>query len=126
VGGGEFVAAGSHQPAFIVRSAGSRVEVVTPDGPWCGPCESLEGVIPEFRFHVGEGETLVLITDGIVEARAADRSWFGEERLAAALATCAARPARATLDAVFAAVEAFTERQDDDRTVVVVRRTAGG
>jgi sigma-B regulation protein RsbU (phosphoserine phosphatase) len=124
VGDGRFVAAGSHQPAFVVRADGRHVEIVPPDGPWCGPCESLEGLVPEFHFRVGEGDALVLITDGIVEARAADGTYYGEERLAALLAGAPVDGARAALDAVFASVESFAAQQDDDRTVVVVRRTA--
>jgi sigma-B regulation protein RsbU (phosphoserine phosphatase) len=124
VGDGEFVAAGSHQPAFVARASGRQVEIVEPDGPWCGPCEDLQGLVPEYRFRVAEGDVLLLITDGMVEARDAGGALFGEERLAALLAGAPLDSARGALDAVLAGVDGFSARQDDDRTAVVVRRTA--
>ena len=49
--------------------------------------------LPEVAHTIEQGETLVAVTDGVVEGRGPDGSSYGEERLAARLAASAGRPA---------------------------------
>jgi sigma-B regulation protein RsbU (phosphoserine phosphatase) len=65
-----------------------------------------------------------MCTDGILERRAADGTFFGEERLRDLVRERKASSATAVLDAIFEASEAFgrTRPWEDDATVVVVRR----
>ncbi len=80
--------------------------------------------------RIEPGDMLVLYTDGITEAPAADASQFGEARLVQALhAATAAQPGAALVaqglhDALLAAVHAFTGDvpQFDDISLVVVAR----
>jgi phosphoserine phosphatase RsbU/P len=118
VGDGRFVAAGAHQPIFISRTDGA-VDVVDPSGPWCGLGPTVRP--PEYEFRVGPGETLCLITDGIVEAPGDHDDLFGEDRLCETLAGPLGS-APATLAAIFSRVEAFASMQPDDMTAVVLRR----
>jgi phosphoserine phosphatase RsbU/P len=118
VGDGRFVAAGAHQPIFISRTDGA-VDVVDPSGPWCGLGPTVRP--PEYEFRVGPGETLCLITDGIVEAPGDHDDLFGEDRLCETLAGPLGS-APATLAAIFTRVEAFASMQPDDMTAVVLRR----
>ncbi|MGW0658314.1 SpoIIE family protein phosphatase [Streptodolium elevatio] len=75
------------------------------------------------RLHLHPGESLVLYTDGITEARDADGSLFGESRLAGLLAE---QPpglaAAALLDAVTETVHAFAGHRDmdDDQAAIVL------
>jgi sigma-B regulation protein RsbU (phosphoserine phosphatase) len=119
VGGGRFVAAGAHQPIFIAR-LGGRVEVVEPAGGWCGI--GRQAAAQEYSFEVGPGETLCLITDGIVESRGSGTELFGEDRLREVLSTKAGSPAAQSLDELFTAVERFSSVQADDMTAVLLRR----
>jgi phosphoserine phosphatase RsbU/P len=120
MGDGRFVAAGAHQPIFISRANGA-VDVVDPSGPWCGLGPMVRP--PEYEFRVGPGETLCLITDGVVEAPGDHDDLYGEDRLCAVL-TGPLGSAPETLAALFSSVETFASMQTDDMTAVVLRRKA--
>ena len=77
------------------------------------------------------GDTLVMYTDGITEARAPgymsdtdEHEMFGVERLMEALNACTGMP-QCAIDSVHKALYAFTHKleRDDDQTLVVVQRT---
>jgi sigma-B regulation protein RsbU (phosphoserine phosphatase) len=121
LGDGRFVAAGAHQPIFIAR-AGGVVDVVDPAGPWCGLGPSVRPT--EYEFRVGPGETLCLITDGVVEAPGDHGDLFGEDRLCELLSASPLGSAPETLATIFSRVEAFASMQNDDMTAVVLRRKA--
>lgn len=90
-------------------------------------------VIPETQFgpsqaiELAPGDILALVTDGFVEwARLGDkREEFGLPRLRESLAKHAALPAQDIIAAVAADVAAFVgaEPQQDDLTMVIIRRT---
>src|SRR5262249_46036501 len=68
------------------------------------------------------GDTLVLYTDGITEARSADGEEFGEARLVDILRNYCHLPVKPLLQAVIAAVQQFTGgEQQDDITLVIAR-----
>ena len=119
LGDGRFVAAGAHQPIFLSRKTGG-VDVIEPNGPWCGLGPKVQP--REYEFEVKPGETLCLITDGVVEAPDHKGELFGEERLAGILAKHGATTASEALAAIFTQVEAFASTQMDDMTAVVLRR----
>ena len=86
------------------------------------PLGSFAGVeYDELTFALHAGDVFVFCTDGVFEARGADGSDFGSERLRAVVSEHAHEPARQIVDAIFDAVEQFREgrRQDDDITAVV-------
>ena len=113
-----------HQPPLLFDTGKDRVIELTTGGTVIGP-------LPEVRFHRGmaylrPGDLLVMCTDGILERRAPDGTFFGEERLREVVREKRTASATAILDAIFDAAEAFgTGRAwEDDATVVVVRREA--
>jgi serine phosphatase RsbU (regulator of sigma subunit) len=68
------------------------------------------------------GDTLVLYTDGITEARGADGEEFGEARLLDTLRSYGHLPVGPLLQAVVGAVKEFTNgEQQDDITLVIAR-----
>ncbi|MDI5972698.1 SpoIIE family protein phosphatase [Streptomyces sp. SL13] len=76
------------------------------------------------RLHLAPGESLLLYTDGITEARDHDGEQFGEERLSEALAL--RRPTAAeVIETLTAAVRAFTGPGvvDDDQAALVLTAT---
>jgi phosphoserine phosphatase RsbU/P len=120
LGDGRFVAAGAHQPIFITRGGG-YIEVVDSVGPWVGLTADPPG-IEEYEFRVAPGESICLITDGIVEAVDREGNLFDQERLTALLGAVGTAPAPEVLRVLFSAVEVFAAHQADDMTAVVLRR----
>jgi sigma-B regulation protein RsbU (phosphoserine phosphatase) len=121
MGDGRFVCAGAHQPVFIGR-AGGAVDILEPAGPWVGITKDVSPSVVEREFQVGFGDVLCLITDGVVEATAANGELFGEERLAALLCEPGPRTASQVLATIFERSEAFMASQADDMTSVILRR----
>jgi serine phosphatase RsbU (regulator of sigma subunit) len=79
-------------------------------------------VLEPARLLLAPGDTLVLYTDGVVDARAFGGERFGEERLRAAVDAAAGGDAEAVATAVDEAVAAFEpDVQRDDRAIVVLR-----
>jgi hypothetical protein len=71
-----------------------------------------ESTYAESTFHQGENEQITLVTDGVVEARAASGELFGFERTAAVAAQSA--------ESIAKTAQAFG--QDDDITVLTLSR----
>ncbi len=109
-----------HLPPLIVRNNRSVEEARTQG--------SLVGVLPEVHantavVHLEPGESCVLYTDGITEARGGPLgdAFFGEERLASALAECAGIPSEAIVERVqMLATQWIGDNHHDDIAVVAI------
>jgi len=97
-------------------------------------CERLEvggtlvGAFPDAVYEQAErqleaGDTIVLFSDGIVEAMNVEGEEFGEARIRDTIAPHAREPVETILDRLLSALERFTRGipQADDLTAVVVR-----
>jgi serine phosphatase RsbU (regulator of sigma subunit) len=80
------VARGGHPAPLVVRADGS-VEVLAPPGRALG-IFSDPGLEVQ-KVSLRPGDAVVFYTDGIVEARGPDGSFFGEKRLRTLLRLCA-------------------------------------
>ena len=125
-GEGAFDCAGAHLWPLVIdprTGLARRVEIA---GPWLGIVPDLPRV-PVTRLELGPGEVMCLYSDGLIEARNAAGEIYDLERLTRktidlvttgqSLDACAA--------ALLADVAAFAPEQDDDRTVLFVRRLPG-
>src|SRR5512138_416706 len=122
MGDGRFVAAGQHQPVFIARGGG-KVDVIEPAGPWVGLAPNVEPPpMPSYEFHLGKGDLVFFVTDGLLEAKDGGTDLFGEDRVRDLLARDGVPSASQALTDVFTAVERFSHQQEDDMTGVVLRR----
>lgn len=115
------IANAGHCPPLIVRRSGTIEEV-----PSTGPAA---GILPLARWcsvemGLDRGETLLLFSDGLVEAKSHDGEEFGAFRIAsAAEPTYAPRNARAIADAILEAVDRHADgAREDDLTLVVLKR----
>ena len=126
----ELVLAGHLQPVLVraaTRDAPARAELI-------GEFGTAVGLVPRMaltatRHHIAPGDTLLVYTDGVTERRRGgphgDREQFGPDRLLAAAARAAGRPAAQVVDAVRRAVEGFSaDPRDDDIALLAVRATA--
>lgn len=114
-------AVAGHPPPLLLRPDGST-EAVRATGPLVGLFE--DAAFPPESATLGLGETLVLYTDGVTEARR-EEELFGEARLAAALGQRPALEADALADEVLRAVAGFDNGdRRDDVAVLTVQRPA--
>ena len=114
-----------HNPLVLVPAAGPPRQVFRSSGTVIGllPGRAYAGE----SLDLGRGDALVLFTDGVGEAENAADEQLGDQRVLACLAGCAGRSARETVDALYGAVRDFAAGtlQNDDITIVAVRRAAG-
>jgi sigma-B regulation protein RsbU (phosphoserine phosphatase) len=116
------VVTGKHQDILVWRAAERRVEVVENDGAWLGVSRDLDGELNDHRIPMSQGDVALFFTDGVVEATSASGAMFGEERLATALTRAVTLTPAQAVEALFAEVMAYQPRQDDDVTMMLVKR----
>jgi sigma-B regulation protein RsbU (phosphoserine phosphatase) len=106
-------------PLALVRRAGGRVQTFGRPGTLLGLLPDPE--LRDSRTSLRRGDSLVLFTDGVTEARSQiDRNLFGYDRLHDVVAGLGDMPAEQMADAVQQAVLAFSGREISDDTVVLV------
>jgi len=113
------VCRGGH-PAPILLEAGGTTRFIGDPGRAIGVFE--DPVLTEQETHLGPGDTLVLYTDGVIEARAPDGAFFGEERLLCLLRSCVGLDASTIAGRIESAVLDFQENGSRDDVAVLVLR----
>jgi PAS domain S-box-containing protein len=108
---------GGHPPPLVARASG-RVEPVGTPNPLLGPAPHWQGTVS--RFTLESGDTLLLYSDGVTEARR-EGDLFGHDRL---VGTVEANHSSPTLvEAVEAAIMDFAKGYlTDDVAVLALRR----
>lgn len=107
-----------HNPPILVRGDGEVTRLSTGG--------TVLGVFPETAFEeqtltLGEGDRLVLFTDGVTEARNAEGEEFGDEGLIDAICRHRTLPAAALQQKLFDEALGFAEgRFQDDATLIVL------
>jgi sigma-B regulation protein RsbU (phosphoserine phosphatase) len=78
------------------------------------------------RLLLRPGDTLVVATDGLNEARNAQDELFGYQRLMRLVESLVDQPARSIADALLRTVQSFSagRAQEDDQTLIVLKGTA--
>ncbi len=111
---------GGHVPFLWYHAGIGKAEVVDLEG---GPPLGIlpDATYPETRLHLAHGDSLVLITDGVLECTDRSGEAFGFPRLTDVVET-AGRSQAALIPPILRAVEAFTAggRRHDDLTLVQV------
>ncbi|MFE9567317.1 PP2C family protein-serine/threonine phosphatase [Streptomyces sp. NPDC006692] len=114
------LASGGHPPVIIVRADGTADFLPTPGG-------LLVGILPSARFTAATsvltpGDTLLLYTDGLTEARTSqDRSsLYGDEALLAFAAGHAGKPPNVLIQSLTGLLNSFGEGVDDDTALLAL------
>jgi sigma-B regulation protein RsbU (phosphoserine phosphatase) len=114
------IANAGHPSPLIARRDGT-IEPIDSTGP-------VAGLLPTSRWcstqrRLSRGEWLLLYSDGLLEARTAEGSEFGTERIAAALAHNArgSRDARSIVNGVLANAREHDVAFEDDVTLLAIR-----
>jgi sigma-B regulation protein RsbU (phosphoserine phosphatase) len=113
------LASGGHPPALLLRADGTAEYRDTPGG-------QLVGILPDARFTVdtvrlGPGDTLLLYTDGLTEARVDnERGRFGDDALRDFATELAPTNASSAITAITALLAGFGAGVDDDVAVLAL------
>jgi serine phosphatase RsbU (regulator of sigma subunit) len=113
------VARGGHPAPLLLRADGS-VEALDPPGKVLGVFEDPD--LGDRTVHLGAGDAAVFYTDGIVEARGPDDSFFGEDRLWDLLRSCAGLEAPAIARRLRDVTLEYGEGNPSDDLAVLVLR----
>ena len=110
-----------HNPPMVVRLDGT-VEELTRGGPALGVFEVAN--YEEAFVEIQQGDTLVLYTDGVIEAADAEGREFGVKRLQQTVTVARELSAFKTTRAIMDATRAFsgTDSFTDDFTLMVIKR----
>ncbi|MFF8287612.1 PP2C family protein-serine/threonine phosphatase [Streptomyces sp. NPDC016309] len=119
-GGGGFditLAGGGHPPALLLRDDGTAAHLHTPGGVLIGVLSSPHVAVT--RTRLGPGDTVVLYTDGLTEARTASGR-YGDEELLAFVSGLAPSGAEPTVKALIDLLEGFGSGLDDDTALLAL------
>lgn len=119
------VTCAGHPPPLIVRADG-RVEEAETQGSLIGVLPEIESVSADVTLQ--PGETCLLYTDGIIEAKGGPLgdAMFGEDRLKQAVAECANMPADAVVERVQMLASQWIGRgTHDDMAVLAITAPRG-
>jgi PAS domain S-box-containing protein len=110
-----------HNPPQVFRSKTGAVEKLMPTGIVLGAVENME--YKSRSVNIGEGDVVVMYTDGVTEAINKKEELFGEKRLTEVIQKSAHLPARMILEQILLEVKAFAGDmpQADDITLLIIK-----
>jgi len=120
-GKGQFINAG-HNPSYVFRSATAKIERLVSD---LFPMGMFDAAAYESSiFHLDPGDTLVVYSDGLTDARNQQDEMFGDDRLLKLIRQEAPSGSQALEQVLLKAIEEFTQGtpQTDDITFVVIEK----
>jgi serine phosphatase RsbU (regulator of sigma subunit) len=123
LGDGNYLAAGAHEDVIIHRVATGECEMVALEGCWFGLVKDISGQSVDCSFHLDPGDTVILYTDGVVEAESADGALWEVEGFIASIKRHAHMSPEEMKTAILADVTSFMGTQLDDITMMILRRT---
>jgi phosphoserine phosphatase RsbU/P len=111
-----------HEPPLFVPANGGAIASIEGSGPLLGAFHRLDLV--ERSVVMTPGDLLLLYTDGVTDARAADGRRFGYDRLIEVLDSTRGAPPATIVEAICAACHRFQagEAMADDITILAIRR----
>ncbi|MGI8460046.1 MAG: PP2C family protein-serine/threonine phosphatase [Solirubrobacterales bacterium] len=116
----EVVVAG-HPPPFVIRSDGTVSSVQT-TAPLVGAIDAIE--VGQVSLEIAVGETLLLYTDGLTEARGPSQGRFGEDGVRQVIKTLAGAAPEQLIDGVLARAREFSpDFPEDDVAILAIRAT---
>ena len=110
-----------HVPPLLISSTEKACQQLDAEGLILGV--KCEVAFEEKQLRMNAGDTLIMYTDGIIEARNIAGELFGLERLCSILDAMQAESPQAIIDAVLVEVAAFTGTTtlEDDVTMIVIK-----
>jgi len=120
-GNGQFISAG-HNPAYVFRSATAKIDRLVSDLFPLGMFDAAS--YQSSMFQLEPGDTMVVYSDGLTDARNQRDEMFGEDRLLKLIEQKAPSGSQALEQELLKAIEEFTQGmpQTDDITFVVIEK----
>ncbi len=117
------LAAGGHPPGLLLRADGTVRYVEMQGG-------QLIGILPDARVvtttvHLAPGDTFVLYTDGLIEARTGGDTRYSEEELLDFASTLPPVSAAGAVDALVGLLNSLGDGVEDDTAVLAIGVPAG-
>ena len=113
------VASGGHPLPLLIRANATAGYPPIPGGPFIGVLD--DAAFTATVIRLGPGDTLLLYTDGLTEARTGpDRDRYGDRALRAFAAGLAPATASVTVSAIIALLDGFRDGLDDDVAVLAL------
>jgi sigma-B regulation protein RsbU (phosphoserine phosphatase) len=115
-----------HTTGYLLDSSGSVKARLGGTGPPLG-CMAEYKVDGVMELSLEEGDTLILLTDGVTEAEASEDDFFGEERALEIVRANSHLPAATIVAAIHRATREFcrSETLRDDTTSLIVKVGGG-
>lgn len=112
-----------HMPPLVVRAEEGITEELTPHGMAMGVLAGID--YEQHTLHVHPGDTLILYSDGVIEASDKEKRMFGRDRLVELVTAHRTQPPQELAQIIDESIAAFVGDADqfDDLTLVVARRT---
>lgn len=118
-GGADIVlAGGGHPPALLIRHDGTAELLATPGGQLVGALPAARFV--DLRLRLRPGDTLLLYSDGLTEARVRDRVRYSEEELRDFGAALGPTNASGLVTALIELLTRFADGVEDDTALLAL------
>jgi len=113
--------AGAHEELIVFRQRTGRAETLATPGVWVGIAPDIARETDESELWLEPGDSLVLYTDGLLEARNASGTELGVERLRELVEAHAPAGPEALHAALMKTALGWSSIQQDDMTCLVAR-----
>jgi serine phosphatase RsbU (regulator of sigma subunit) len=114
--------AGKHQDIVIYRSAQNKTETISNKGTWLGLVDDIQNYLQDIEIPLEDGDLVLLFSDGITESENRSGEMYGQKRLEAALNQYADLPVNRIVDKIIQKVKSFQAKQQDDMTLLVLKK----
>lgn len=114
-------ASAAHEPVAVCEP-GRSVYQLDITAPMLGVFETPGDLFGESSIKVSTGTLLIAATDGLTECRSPDGGWFGMPRFLQTIDENRYLEVKALLEVILSAAEAFSDKDFQDDTAVLVAR----
>jgi sigma-B regulation protein RsbU (phosphoserine phosphatase) len=115
--------AGAHEDIVVCRARDGAIECIPTPGCWLGAVRDVSAAMVDTGLQLAEGDTMLLYTDGMTEARNANRQQYGLDRMCEELRRVRTAAVEQIRDHLLQSVTAWADPQFDDATLIVLRQS---
>lgn len=122
LGEDEITVAGKHQDIVVMRYPAGEIEVIPTSGTWIGIADEIGDFTKDHEIAIKKGDMVLLYTDGASEASDVSGELFGDERVIESFRKNSSLPVNEITQAILAEIVQYQAVQDDDITIMVIKK----